>query len=112
MDKEKIIYSVVKRIDKGEGIKHSDYEIDIKDFGDIVDMIIDEGLIKGADVRRGGQGNHALAVFLKDAKITMKGLRFLKEESALDGKVTIHEKQATDEEDDDDDNDGPGFYGR
>lgn len=83
-NKKKIIYSVLKEIEKSENEPSSrDYGISIADFGDIIDMIEDEGLIKGSGVTRGGRGNEAQVVFLNGAKITIKGFKYLEENSVL-----------------------------
>lgn len=78
-NKRKIIYSVLKEIEKGENEpKAEDYEISTAEFGDIVDMMEGE-LIKGSAISRGGQGNRPLVVFLKGATVTLKGLQYLEE---------------------------------
>lgn len=83
VNQRKVIYSILKEIkgNKSEP-KAEDYGLETAEFGDIVDMMLDENLIKGASVSRGGGGNVALIVFLKDAKITIKGLDYLEDHSA------------------------------
>ena len=45
--------------------------------------VMDEGLIKNASISRGGIGNKAQAVFLNNARVTLKGLDYLQDNSAL-----------------------------
>ncbi len=82
-NKRKIIFSILKEIEKGEiEPKAEHYGISDAEFGDIVDMMEYEKLIKGSGVARGGRGNEARVVFLKGAKITLKGLEYLEENNA------------------------------
>ena len=74
----------MKEIEKVENKpKDSDYEISKDEFGDLIEIIDNEDLIKGASVLRGGIVNHVQAVLLQSAKITMKGLDYLEENSTL-----------------------------
>lgn len=83
-NKRKIIYSILKEIEKNENEPSSkDYGISIAEFGDIIDMIEGEGLVKGSGVSRGGRGNEAQIVFLNGATITIKGLKYLEENSVF-----------------------------
>lgn len=61
--------------------KATDYEISEAEFGDVVDMMENDGLIKGSAVTRGGRGNEAKVVFLNTVKVTIKGLDYLEENS-------------------------------
>lgn len=79
----KVIFSLLKEIKENESEpKAKDYGLQISEFGDIVDMMLDEKLITGAGVSRGGRGNVALVVFLSGTRITLKGLEYLEENSA------------------------------
>ena len=83
MNKKKIIYSVLREIEKGENIpKFSDFGLSLIEFRDLIDQIQDDDLIKGASVPR-GQGNPAQMVLLNTAKITLKGLDYLEKNSAF-----------------------------
>ena len=78
----KIIYSILTEIKKGENRPHwGDYGIEKEEFANIIEMMEGEGLIKNSSVIRGGLGNKAHVIFIKDAKITMKGLDYLEENS-------------------------------
>lgn len=80
MDKRKIIYSILTEINKGEvEPKAEDYGLDTEEFGNIVEMIQDEKLIKGA-VFSHAKGK-ILITFLNTAKVTMKGMDYLEENS-------------------------------
>lgn len=46
-------------------------------------MIQNDGLISGAKVLRGGRGNTARTTFLSSAKLEMKGLAYLEENTIL-----------------------------
>lgn len=84
LNRKKIIYSLLKEIENNEvEPKAKDYGISITEFGDIIDMIEEEGLIKGSEVTRGGQGNKELIIYLDQAKISMKGLNYLEENSSF-----------------------------
>lgn len=79
----KVIFSLLKEIKENKSEpKVGDYGLETAEFGDIVDMMLDEKLITGASVSRGGRGNVALVVFLNGSKITIKGLEYLEENSA------------------------------
>lgn len=81
-NKRKIIYSILKEIEKNEvEPKAEDYGISNAEFGDIIEMMGEEKLIKGSGVARGGRGNKAQIVFLNGAKVTIKGLDYLDENS-------------------------------
>jgi hypothetical protein len=82
MKKIKVIYSILTKLDQGEKVIQSDFEIEKEEWGDIADLIKDEGLAKGITVTRGGQGNKVLLVWYDNAKITLNGLRFLEENDA------------------------------
>lgn len=83
MNRIKIIYSILKEVQNGTFPNQEDYGITKDQFGDVVDMIIDEELIVNATVVRGGQGNKVQTVFLQHAKISIKGLSYLEENSTL-----------------------------
>lgn len=78
MDKRKIIYSILTEINKGEvEPKSADYGLNEEEFGDIVEIMQDEGLIKGAAFSR--VKGKIVITFLNTAKVTMKGMDYLEE---------------------------------
>ncbi|GAB0170534.1 YjcQ family protein [Lysinibacillus sp. CTST325] len=81
MDKRKLIYSILKEIEQENEPKSQDYEISLEEFGTVVEMMQSDGLIKGALVQRGGRGNGVVYAFTHKAKIEMKGLTYLEENS-------------------------------
>lgn len=81
MNRDKIIYSILKELENGNEPTANDYEITLEQFGDIVEQIVDSNLIKNAQVIRAGIGNKVKMVFLKHAKITDEGYRYLRENS-------------------------------
>lgn len=83
MNREKIKYSILKEIEKGESIpKYEDYGISKEEFGEIVELIIEDELIKDGEVKRMGIGSKVGYVFLAKARLTSKGYQYLKENSA------------------------------
>lgn len=85
MNQKKIIYNVLRAIEKGENLsklKSSDFGLSLIEFRDLIDQIQDDDLIKGASVPR-GQGNPDRMVLLDAAKITLKGLAYLEKNSTL-----------------------------
>ena len=90
MKKKKIIYSVLREIEKGENIpKFSDFGLSLIEFRDLIDQIQDDDLIKGASVPR-GQGNPERMVLLNAAKVTSKGLDYLEKNSAFADSTRIN----------------------
>lgn len=85
MNQKKIIYDVLRAIEKGDDLaklKFSDFGLSLIEFRDLIDQIQDDDLIKGASVPR-GQGNPDKMVLLGAAKITVKGLIYLENNSSL-----------------------------
>jgi hypothetical protein len=84
LSKKKIIYIILKEIEKGgQEPKFPGINLNKDEFGDLIDSIQDAGLIKGASVVRGGQGNHVQIVLLNTTKITLQGLDYLEKNSNL-----------------------------
>ena len=84
MRKKKIIYSILREIEKGETIpKFSDLDLSLIELRDLIDQIQDDDLIKGASLPKSGQRNPARMVLLDRAEITSKGLNYLKLNSSF-----------------------------
>ncbi|HEY8909089.1 MAG TPA: YjcQ family protein [Desulfosporosinus sp.] len=84
MKKKKIIYSVLREIERGETVpKSADLNLSLIEFRDLIDQIQDDDLIKGASMPKCGQGNPTRMVLLDSAEITSKGLNFLKQHSSF-----------------------------
>lgn len=80
-DKLKIMLSFMRELNDGNIPKPEDYGIDRTEFYDIVDACQDAGYIKNARFSRGGNKGIIIA-FLEDAKLTVKGMEYLHENSA------------------------------
>ena len=84
MNKQKIIYSILREIAKGENIpKYSDFDLSLIEYRDLIDQIQDDDLIKGASVPRGSQHKPEKMVLMDNAEITSKGSAYLEKYSAL-----------------------------
>lgn len=84
IDLLKVAFSILKELSVENVPKETDYGITKTQFGNIIeDLQNDKNYIKGATVRRGGQGNKVLIVFLNGAHVTLDGLQFLHDNSVL-----------------------------
>lgn len=83
MDRKKLIYSILKELEQGNEPKQSDYELELEQWGELAELIRDEGYAKNVTVQRGGLGNKVVYAWLDKAQITIKGLDYLEENSAL-----------------------------
>lgn len=84
MNKKKVIYSVLREIERGETIlKSSDLNLSLIEFRDLIDLIQDDDLIKGASLPKSGQRNPARMVLLNTAEITLKGSNYLEQNSSF-----------------------------
>lgn len=79
----KLVISILKEISEDNNPKADDYGIDSQKFWDIVEAMRDEGLIKEVMILRGGAGHKVTAASLERAKITIKGMEYLHQNSAL-----------------------------
>jgi len=82
-DKLKIMLSFMREVNDGNMPQAADYEITNGELWDIIDACQDEGYIKGASFSRGGAGNPILICFTDSIKLTVKGLEYLHDNSAL-----------------------------
>lgn len=82
MDRRKLIYSILKELDKGLEPRHTDYDVDLQFFGEVIEMINRKNLIENATVIRGGIGNPVKMTLLKHAKVTFDGMEYLENNSA------------------------------
>lgn len=79
----KIVISLLKEFSDGNIPQAKDYDITNEQYWDIIDAMQDENLIKGVKFSRGGQGNKILIAFLDGVKVTIKGMEYLNQNSAL-----------------------------
>lgn len=83
MNRKKLVYSILKELEQGNEPKQKDYELDLEQWGEISELILDEGYARNIKVTRAGIGNKVVMVWYNTAKITMKGIEFLEENSGL-----------------------------
>lgn len=83
MNRKKLMYSILKELEQGNEPKRDDYELDLEIWGELAELIRDEGYAKNVTVQRAGKGNKIVYAWYSSAKITMKGIAFLEENSAL-----------------------------
>lgn len=83
MNRKKIIYSILKELEQGNEPQRTDYDLDLEQWGELAELIRDEGLAENISVTRAGLGNKVMMVWYKPIKITMKGLDYLEENSGL-----------------------------
>ncbi|WP_391116877.1 YjcQ family protein [Psychrobacillus sp. L3] len=81
MSRKKLMYSILKELEQGNEPKQSDYELNGEQWGEIAVLIRDEGYAKNIMVQYAN--NTVYNVGFHSAKITMKGIEFLEENSAL-----------------------------
>ncbi|WP_341284693.1 YjcQ family protein [Priestia megaterium] len=88
MDRKTIILEILKRLRDKKEVKQQDLGLDLESFGEVSEMILNEGLANGIKVQRGGQGSRVLYAWYSSAKITLLGLQYIEandtEESSTD----------------------------
>lgn len=82
MDKNMILY-ILEGIHNNEEPRFYDFDIDKEMFGEIVEMMQNNGLISGAKIARSGLENRVAVVSLHNAEVELKGLNFLKKKCNL-----------------------------
>ncbi|MGD6815486.1 YjcQ family protein [Metabacillus sp. 113a] len=83
MDRRKLLYSILKELQDGNEPKQTDYELDNEQWGEMLELIRDEGYAKSVTVQRGGIGNPVVYAWLNKAKITFKGIEYLEANNAM-----------------------------
>jgi hypothetical protein len=81
MDRRKLIYSILKEVEEGNEPKQVDYDLSGEQWGEITALIRDEGYVKGISILYAD--NIAYIVSYASAKLTMKGIEYLEQNSAL-----------------------------
>ncbi|MDW0115066.1 YjcQ family protein [Sporosarcina saromensis] len=81
MNKGKLIYSILKEIDKGNEPSFKNYDVTLEQFGEVLEMMASGNLIENAIVQRGGIGNKVIYTHLTHTKVTMGGLQYLEDNS-------------------------------
>lgn len=81
-DKLKIMLSFMRELNDGNIPNAADYDLDLDEFAVIIEACQDAGYIKGASIQRAGMGNKVAIMWLDQAKLTVKGMEYLHENSA------------------------------
>lgn len=79
MDRRKLVYNILKEIEKGNEPRYTDYDVELQFFGEVVEMMQGENLIENATVIRGGTGNPVKMTLLNHAKVTIDGMEYLEQ---------------------------------
>ena len=80
-DKLKVMLSFMRELNDGNIPNATDYDLDKDGFADIIEACQDAGYIKGASIQRAGMGNKVAIMWLDQAKLTVKGMEYLHENS-------------------------------
>ena len=83
MNRKRAMYALLREIERGNEPTFKDFGLTNEMFGEIVELAMNEKLIADAIVKRAGCGNKVIYVSLSNARITMIGLDYLEENSAL-----------------------------
>lgn len=83
MNRKKLVYSILRELEQGNKPKRADYELDLEQWGELAELIRDEEYAKSVIVQRAGIGNKVVSAWYTSAKITMKGVEYLEENSFL-----------------------------
>ena len=80
VDKKKLIYLILKDLDSGVTPQMQNYDIqDNQIWGNVAEIIENQGFAKEVEVTKGGQGNKYLMAGFSKAKITLSGLNYIEE---------------------------------
>ena len=82
MNRKKLIYCILKNLQDGQVPKKSDYDLDLEQWVEIAELIGEEGYAKNVLASRAGIGNKAVFAMYTSAKLTIKGIDFLEQNSA------------------------------
>lgn len=93
MNRKKLIYSLLKEIQEDKCPNRLSYSLDLQTWGELALLIKNEGYATGLAIVYGD--NEVAEVSLSSARISMKGLDFLEENSAWT-KAYIGFKEARD----------------
>lgn len=82
IDKLKVMLSFMREINDGNIPNSKDYDMTDEEFGSIIEVCQDEGLIKRAGITRDGSGK-VYALILSHTLLTVKGMEYLHEHSKV-----------------------------
>lgn len=77
MNRKKLIYSILKEIEKGNTPTKADYGLELEQWGEIVSFIKNEGFVNNVAVAY--SDNKVVEVAISSATITIKGIEYLEE---------------------------------
>lgn len=78
MERNELIYKILKALEQGKEPHWNDFGLDKEDFGHLAEQIRDENLATNVTVTRGGIGNKVQIVFLNHSKLTSDGYDYIK----------------------------------
>lgn len=78
-EKLNLIYTILNDLEQGKQPTNNDYEIELELFAEMLEIMQLEGLVHGATVQRAGRENKVAVISTKNAKVTIPGLMYLKE---------------------------------
>lgn len=73
----------MKELEQGNEPNKSDYGLDLEQWGELSELIKDEGYAKNVIIQRDGIGNPVIYVRYSSAKVTMDGFEFIEQNSGL-----------------------------
>lgn len=76
-NRDKVIFSVLKELEEGRVPTFNDYGLEKEPYGEIIESMIDDKLIKKAQVVRSGIGNSVTYVVMHHARVTSEGREYL-----------------------------------
>lgn len=78
MDREELVRRILKEISDGKEPNIKDYDVDPQQWGELAELIKNNGFAEGVLAQRGGIGNKVVYTMYNNSKITLKGLDYLK----------------------------------
>lgn len=83
MNHKKLMYSILKELEEGNTPSKEDYDLDLEQWGEIAEVIINNGFAEKVTVQPGGFGKSYAYVMYNKAKITFKGIEYLEQNSGF-----------------------------
>ncbi|KPB06318.1 YjcQ family protein [Bacillus sp. CHD6a] len=81
INRKKLIYSILKEIEKGNEPKREDYGLEFEQWGELAELIRDCGFVRNLGVMYAN--DVVYIVSFSSAKITIQGLDYLEENSVF-----------------------------
>ena len=84
--KKELVLKILEKLDKESKVSSKeDLSLDLQQYGEIIEIMSDGGLIIGANVSRSGQGNKVHMCWTDNIKITIQGIEYLEHNSKHSG---------------------------